>query len=173
MILATAMKLQMAKMSKPPIFLKGNIIECCKKSIAFTDSYGYNYFKSYYLYSEKIGNKTCNFLYLDKPNMFSNEKELKKILPSSEKTHLDKGFVYVLQSDYGYKIGSTKKIKRRLDFFNIKLPFDFKLLYLIPLYNYKKYEKYLHNYFNSHINGEWFNLSKEDLAYIKECKLFS
>lgn len=74
------------------------------------------------------------------------------------------GFVYVIASDFGFKIGVTKSFTSRTKTFNVKLPFDWNYILLFSSTIYKKIEKELHVFFKSkHINGEWFNLSENDL----------
>ena len=84
-----------------------------------------------------------------------------------------KGYVYILQSEHGYKIGKTKNYRGRLSLFTVKLPFEFELLRLYSSDNYQELETQLHNMFRPKlINGEWYTLSDADMAdidvYVKE-----
>ena len=70
------------------------------------------------------------------------------------------GFVYFIKSEFGYKIGMTKSLDKRLRTFDVKLPFEFKLFCHIASSDYKKIEKDIHIILSEErINGEWFNLS--------------
>ena len=80
---------------------------------------------------------------------------------------IDLGYVYFIESQYGWKIGKTKNIKNRHKTFDVKLPFDFALRYFFKTAHKTEHEKYLHTFFHNYlINGEWFLITKEQ---IKEC----
>lgn len=77
------------------------------------------------------------------------------------------GYVYVVEGGGYYKIGKAKDIRNRTTWFELKLPFEVKLVYLIESEYYSETEKELHLAFaNKRINGEWFDLTEEDLDYI-------
>lgn len=87
---------------------------------------------------------------------------------SSEIKYNDFGFVYVISSGLGYKIGYTKSIHNRASVFNVKLPIEWDFHKIYPCQEYKKMEKALHELFSSkRINGEWFNLNTKDLLCIE------
>jgi hypothetical protein len=79
------------------------------------------------------------------------------------------GFVYIINSPkMGFKIGSTRSIHNREAIFNVKLPFkwDFHKIYLCEKQHIIE-TKALHPLFESkRLEGEWFNLNKEDLDMI-------
>lgn len=79
------------------------------------------------------------------------------------------GFVYLIQSVTGhYKIGKTKDPNKRIQTFNVKLPMEVEYLHLIPCENRHEAERTLHaRYANKRVNGEWFNLSPDDITAIK------
>lgn len=80
----------------------------------------------------------------------------------------NEGFVYVLKSAHGYKIGKSKDVKNRVQLFNVKLPFDVECIYYAYFDNYHKAETELHErYKHRLLQGEWFDLSNEDIAYIQ------
>lgn len=90
---------------------------------------------------------------------------LSNIINSKRKTI---GYVYVLHSEHGYKIGKTKNVNQRMSYFGLKLPFKTTLVLLIQSDRYSELEKILHRKFESkRINGEWFTLNNKDLNYIK------
>ena len=77
------------------------------------------------------------------------------------------GYVYFVSSEYGIKIGKTTKLKDRMQFFGVKLPFDIELIGTVKTLDFSKVENDLHKLLkNSNINGEWFKLSKEDWVII-------
>ena len=80
------------------------------------------------------------------------------------------GFVYLLQSPTSaYKIGRTKNPDDRLKTFGVKLPFEVEYVCLIKTADMGALEAELHGYFaDKRINGEWFNLTPDDVAQIKE-----
>lgn len=79
------------------------------------------------------------------------------------------GFVYLIQSPTGaYKIGRTNNPDDRMRTFSVKLPFEVEYVCLIHTEDMHGLEKSLHYQFEEkRINGEWFNLSPEDVEYIK------
>lgn len=82
----------------------------------------------------------------------------------------EKGFVYFIQEDYAgrIKIGKTKNMEQRMETFDVKLPFNIELIHVIESQNHHYTEKLFHVYFaNKRVNGEWFELGKEDIDWIK------
>ncbi|MCU7997419.1 MULTISPECIES: GIY-YIG nuclease family protein [unclassified Shewanella] len=79
-----------------------------------------------------------------------------------------KGFVYVIESEYGFKIGKTINIKNRTKLFSVKLPFEIKLIHYAEFDDYSSAEREMHLHFsNKRLEGEWFDLDKDDIDYIK------
>lgn len=79
------------------------------------------------------------------------------------------GYVYLLKSSTGhYKIGRAKNPEKRLATFTIKLPFEVDYECLIYSDDMWFLERELHIRFKEkRIQGEWFMLDDEDIAYIK------
>lgn len=79
------------------------------------------------------------------------------------------GYVYIIRAETGeYKIGRTKNIDQRMQFFGVKLPFDFDVVHVIPTHDMFKTEKVLHGIYDyARCNGEWFNLTDNDIEYLK------
>lgn len=78
------------------------------------------------------------------------------------------GYVYLIQSQYGFKIGKTINIKTRTRLFNVKLPFPIKVEHYAWFDNYSEAERMLHNTFREkRLEGEWFNLTPADIAHLK------
>lgn len=81
------------------------------------------------------------------------------------------GYVYLIKdvSMTGhYKIGKTRNPHDRLSTFGVKLPFEIETVCLIRCDRYHELESNLHRQFaDKRVNGEWFNLSPEDVEYIK------
>jgi len=78
------------------------------------------------------------------------------------------GYVYVLKSDYGYKIGKAINITNRTKQFGVKLPFRWEMVASKPSSNYSKLEADLHSHFaDKRLEGEWFNLNETDLRDIQ------
>lgn len=81
------------------------------------------------------------------------------------------GFVYMLKSGKHYKIGRTKSIGRREYELSIQLPEKPKEIHYIKTDDTIGIENYWHERFkNRRKNGEWFELSKEDVAAFKRRK---
>lgn len=79
----------------------------------------------------------------------------------------DPGYVYILESRYGYKIGKTKDLPTRMNFFGVKLPFETNLVHTILSSNITRCETALHRAYAQHrIDGEWFSLSEKDITWL-------
>lgn len=88
---------------------------------------------------------------------------------NGEKIEDSSGFIYIIYEEVKetYKIGKAKHVRDRLDHFNVKLPFDFEIIYEIPVSDRHKAEKILHNKFEeSNVDGEWFDISKKEIRTI-------
>ncbi len=78
------------------------------------------------------------------------------------------GYVYLIKSQYGYKIGKTVNIKNRTNLFTVKLPFPIELVNYAWFDNYSKAERDLHSkYAAKRLEGEWFDLSGTEVDQIK------
>jgi hypothetical protein len=81
----------------------------------------------------------------------------------------DPGYIYVIKSEYGYKIGKSRNLKDRTRLFSVKLPFpvSIEMSGWSPTYSQK--ERDLHRRFaHKRLEGEWFNLTGADLDLIRE-----
>ena len=97
----------------------------------------------------------------------TNSKAMRGMIADLRDTR--KGFIYVIKSEYGHKIGKTKNYESRLNLFNVKLPFDFEIVRLYASSNYHEDETFLHSFFGEQVlNGEWYNLSDNDIESIDE-----
>ena len=88
-----------------------------------------------------------------------------------EKKENDKdiGYIYILKSEYGYKIGKSIKVKDRIALFNVKLPFEFDIEGYYKVVNMSATETYLHKkYGYKRLEGEWFDLSEDDVYTLKK-----
>lgn len=97
-------------------------------------------------------------------------QEIKENRLNKKKTQREKdvGYIYILKSELGYKIGKSKTLNNRMSVFNVKMPFAFESIFDAQIENYHSIEKELHElYADKNINGEWFNLSDEDIEAIK------
>jgi hypothetical protein len=75
------------------------------------------------------------------------------------------GFVYVIKSDFGYKIGQSNNLTNRNRQFEVKLPFDWSFYKIYTLEKFKEMEKMSHELMaDKRINGEWFNLDDKDFV---------
>lgn len=91
------------------------------------------------------------------------EKKQRKVLA---------GHVYLLKSDTGhFKIGRTINIKSRAKTFGVTLPFEVEFAHTIECQDTQATELKLHTIFaGKRVNGEWFSLTPEDVAWIKTLK---
>lgn len=89
----------------------------------------------------------------------------KKYTPKKNK----KGHIYLLKSAHGhYKIGRSINAENRASLLDIELPFAIELIHYFTVPDMAKAESELHTMFaDKRLNGEWFNLTDEDVNYIK------
>ena len=100
----------------------------------------------------------------------TNQQELDRIIQLPTLTGKAPGYVYFVQEYMtgSFKIGKTKHIDRRMNVFNVKLPFENKLIFLIKTADHHQTEIAFHQHFSDkRLEGEWFNLTRDDLAWIK------
>lgn len=78
------------------------------------------------------------------------------------------GFVYVIRSDYGFKIGKTVNMKVRTRLFGVKLLFPISIEHYAWFEDYTYAERQFHEMFHARrLEGEWFELNPQDLVKIK------
>ena len=78
------------------------------------------------------------------------------------------GYVYLIESEYGYKIGKTVNVKSRIQLFSVKLPFSIKLISYAWFDDYTRAELNFHEQFaHKRLEGEWFDLNAADIQLIK------
>jgi len=121
--------------------------------------------------SQHQQNNTASFqpqkIFLFEPN----QSELETIIAAPSPEGDAPGYVYFVQEYMNgtFKIGKTKHIEKRMNLFNVKLPFEHKLIFLIKTGNHHQTEVALHKHFsNKRLEGEWFQLNNDDLSWIKK-----
>lgn len=78
------------------------------------------------------------------------------------------GYVYVIRSPYGFKIGKTVNIRSRTRLFEVRLPFPISVEHYAWFDDYSKAERMFHEmYFHKRLEGEWFDLTQSDLDRIR------
>jgi len=78
------------------------------------------------------------------------------------------GYVYVLKSAYGFKVGRTKNIPSRMRAFGVKLPFMYTIPFCVWFDDHIEAESSYHRRFSEkRINGEWFDLEDNDISLIR------
>jgi hypothetical protein len=80
----------------------------------------------------------------------------------------NRGFIYVLNADPYYKIGLTKRTpEKRLAEISPKMPFEPSLCLSYQSSDVYEEEAFLHEQFaDKRVNGEWFELTDDDIEYI-------
>jgi hypothetical protein len=88
-----------------------------------------------------------------------------------DNTATDAGFIYLLRSGKFYKIGRTNAVGRRERELAIQLPEKCSVVHSIKTDDPAGIEDYWHRRFESRrMNGEWFQLSAEDVAAFRRRK---
>jgi hypothetical protein len=78
------------------------------------------------------------------------------------------GFIYVIRCGPYYKIGLSKQLDRRIKTLSIQLPHPVEVVMTAPVGNMYRHEQELHSVFSDRrMNGEWFQLSEQDLETIR------
>jgi hypothetical protein len=103
-------------------------------------------------------------VYTHRSEIISGEYD--KIKPVWEGRNEEAGFIYCLHDQQGhYKIGLTKNLTQRIKQLSTQPPFKLTLICAFRVVNASKYESILHlKYDAQRLNGEWFELSAEDVA---------
>lgn len=127
------------------------------KEDKLTISYSYKSFKLRIVFSPNADIQIT----LDHNYSHTSKIEDKKIKNS---IYADPGYVYFIESEFGWKIGKTRDIVKRNNIFAVKLPFKFVIRYIIKAHNISRLEVELHNIFNcKRINGEWFLITADEI----------
>lgn len=78
------------------------------------------------------------------------------------------GYVYVLESAYGCKVGRTRNLPQRLHAFGVKLPIAYTVRLCAWFDDHYEAETRYHQLFrDKHVNGEWFALDAADIELIR------
>lgn len=78
------------------------------------------------------------------------------------------GYVYIIEGTHEgitkHKIGKANNLRDRVATFNVKLPFDIRVVASFYVQNAREFEGELHAFMKAkRIAGEWFDLTPEDL----------
>jgi hypothetical protein len=80
-----------------------------------------------------------------------------------------KGFIYVVKSKNLYKIGRAKHPKSRIKTYRTENPFGITVIFQKEVDDYVGIEeKLLDTFKEKRIKGEWFNLTPENIQWIKQ-----
>ncbi|RIW30697.1 GIY-YIG nuclease family protein [Bacillus salacetis] len=100
----------------------------------------------------------------------TNPTRLEEIMNSPFPEGEHPGYVYFVQEylNGSFKIGKTKHINKRMNLFNVKLPFEHQLVHLIKSGNHHQTEIAFHKHFaQQRLEGEWFALDAEDVKWLR------
>jgi hypothetical protein len=91
--------------------------------------------------------------------------EYKKAIKKEENRS---GYIYLLKSKHGVKIGRTINPKSRISDIQVQIPFGIEEIANYVVFDMYKKEKELHEkYKTKRLKGEWFNLSMEEIREIQ------
>lgn len=77
------------------------------------------------------------------------------------------GYIYLLASEHGYKIGKSKDAPSRTKALGTKLPFPANLIHTIQTSDMAWAEEHLHIMFaHCRLHGEWFDLTTDEVGRI-------
>lgn len=106
-----------------------------------------------------------HFLDVNVPAARINQHTSVEPRPSNSPTG---GYIYLVRSPYGIKIGKAVNVKSRTRLFEVKLPFPITVEHYAWFEDYSFAERDLHRQYHSkRLEGEWFDLSAADVAKIK------
>ncbi len=78
------------------------------------------------------------------------------------------GYVYLVRSAFGVKIGKSVNVKSRTRLFEVKLPFPITVEHFAWFEDYSLAEREFHRQYHAkRLEGEWFDLSASDIDAIK------
>jgi hypothetical protein len=96
------------------------------------------------------------------------QRQFKEAKTQKQSKREKPGFIYLLKCGQYCKIGRTKSVPSRLSALSIQLPERAELIHSFPTNRRQEAEARLHEQFSSqHINGEWFELTEEDISKLK------
>jgi len=140
-------------------------------------------FPSYNTIRQRLGTQSQQVArvisYCESSPEYSDVIELCRAVPLCEKTEpsdkgseaLKYGYVYLMKSGHFFKIGCSGNVERRNYDIGIKLPEPVEVLHKIATDDPTGIEAYWHDrYKEKRRQGEWFDLSKEDVSAFKRRK---
>lgn len=81
------------------------------------------------------------------------------------------GWIYLVEGRDCYKIGKSKDVPTRIRTIGIQLPFQTRLIHMIPTNDMVWAEAYIHRVFaDFRLNGEWFQLVSQHIHWICDLK---
>lgn len=104
--------------------------------------------------------------YRNKQAQIERMQETQHLMNSKEESEKKPGFVYFLEYEgQGVKIGYTRNLTSRIKQLQIASPFKLNLLFYIETSEPESVEHQLHEHYKDKcLNGEWFNIAKEDIT---------
>lgn len=166
----------------PNIYIGSAIRKNRKYYLTFQDNMGFHYdikmLKRIISHLQKTVKNITNddLIDLQKERRKNAERIQKEQSPPLRIKNKTKGRIYILKAvgQTHYKIGKTTNLNARINQIKPALPFKTRLIHTISSNNITKAELFLHEKFkDKRTNGEWFNLSKDDVQSLQRTNVIN
>lgn len=130
--------------------------------------------KSFFRFADSVAlryqlQKKCLEIFPEQNNNTLHDTSNKLSAAAPKAAGDDPGYVYVVKSPHGYKIGKSRRLHDRIRLFSVKLPFPIEVIMAGWFNNHSETERRFHRLFHGkRLDGEWFALNEHDLAILRK-----
>lgn len=139
--------------------------------IKFIQNFIYSEYKFNYIDAELQSQCAHCLRIMDKEYIEDNHcRTCYRIIFLKQIKEMSKGDVYFVRESFKgtIKIGMSKDVRKRVKELRTGVPFELEVLFVVPSYEPQALESLFHKHFKKkHIRGEWYELSNEDINWIK------